>query len=177
MVRQVLRISIVVLVVMVPAFLMNFATYSFYEDDVSVVKVAFKHSGKRVVDCDEEGILLREAARYRELYKQTGSVEMDIDVVGKCPRERWPVSLRVELDSQTLLDRRYMPAGIRRDLATYIYEEFLVEPGQHTLLVRMHDSDPKTATAGYVREEKVELRPGRVLLIRFDDRADAIVFE
>ncbi len=166
----------VIVLFMIPVYFLSDSPYAFYTPGISSIKLAFKHSGRRVKECDEVEFIQREAERYRRLLKETRSVEMDIDRLSGCSRERFPVKIELFIDGRKVLDKEYPPTGIRRDMASYIFENFFVESGTHTVRMRMKDSGPES-TEYYDLEDTVELEPGQIGVIRFDDRLKRLVIE
>jgi hypothetical protein len=76
-VGSVIKVAIIFLLVAVPAFFLSSAQYRYFPADKSALKVGFKHSGKRIVDCDESELIKQEGERYRKALKSEGRVKMD----------------------------------------------------------------------------------------------------
>ncbi len=157
-------------------YMLSAAEFSFYAPEDSMLKIAFKHSGKRLEECDEESFLLREAERYRRENRESQGVRMDIGLLEKtgCSRERYPVELRLMVDGKVLLDKVYPPVGLRKDGASFIYERFLLESGIHEIEITMKDGKDSPP---YVLKKKVEFPAKKILLVRFDDKKDSLVIE
>ncbi len=172
----VLRIVPVLALFMLPVFFLSDAPYAFYAPDEAVIKLAFKHSGRRRVDCGEEELFRKAGEMFRRQLKDTRAVEMDIDLVSKCPRERFPVEVRLSVDGAVVIDKKYPPKGFRKDMASYIYERVTVRPGTHRVAMWMNDSGPE-GNGVYEIEETVEIKAGEILLLRFDDTKKALVME
>lgn len=163
-------------VLSVPVYFHSASTYAFYSDKDAAVKIAFKHSGKRIVDCDERDVIRKEGERYRQSLKETSKAKMSIEKLAGCPRERHPVAVSLYVDGVKLLDKAYAPTGLKKDLASYISEEFIIKPGRHTVASNLTDSGAK-AKPDYKFEEIVEIKPAEIKLIRFDDVQNKLVLE
>lgn len=157
-------------------YFLSAAEYRFYSPEESMLKVAFKHSGKRIEECDEERFLQHQAERYRRENRKSQGVRMDIGLLEKtgCSRERHPIRLRIVVDGRLLLDKTYQPVGIRKDGASFIYEKFTLPSGKHSIEITMKDSKDSPP---YLLKSTVEFPPERVLLVRFDPKLNRLVIE
>jgi hypothetical protein len=160
----------------VPVYFHSSQSYAFYTKQDASVKIAFKHSGKRVVDCDERDVIKKEGERYRQSIKEASRAKMSIEKLSGCPRERHPVVAVVRIDGVKVLDKAYAPTGFKKDLASYISEEFLTAPGVHRILATLTDSG-KTTEPDYSLDQTVEIKPAEVKLIRFEDTQNKLVLE
>lgn len=174
--RGVITSAVVTAVVLVPIVYLSSASYSFFSPADSSVKVAFKHSGKRISDCDENEMIRKEGERYREQLKGERRVQMNIEKLANCPRERFPVVVSVTIDGNSVLNKVYSPTGFKKDMASYVSEEFIVAAGAHNLEVTLSDTGKKEAP-DYILKETVELKPGEVRLVTYDDRDNKLVVE
>ena len=75
-------------------------------------------------------------------------------MIGK--RERLPIYVELELDNRNILSKTYYPAGLRKDIPTFAYEEFPVPPGVHHIKVKMRDSKD-TNQFDYFIEKEIEV--------------------
>lgn len=160
----------------VPVYFLSDAPYSYHHKEDGVVKIAFKHSGTRIADCEEADLLKKEGDRYRQQLKDTRQVRMSIEKIAKCPRERHPVIMELYIDGKKVLDKSYAPTGLKKDMASYIYDEFAVPPGYHSFRVLLYDSGRKE-TPAYALDTSSAVRPREVKVVWFSDKADAIVME
>jgi len=163
-------------VLMVPVYFLSDRPYSYHRGEEGVVKIAFKHSGTRIADCEEADLLQKEGERYRQQLKDTRQVRMSIEKIAKCPRERHPVAIEFFVDGEKVLDKSYAPTGLKKDLASYIYDEFAVPPGYHSFRVLLYDSGTKE-TPAYALDTGSAVRPREVRVVWFNDKADALVME
>jgi hypothetical protein len=139
------------------AFIGYFATspaYTYLDDDKSVIKVSFAHSGKIVGECRE----ISDVQRAR--LPPGARVPMD------CPRERSNLTIEFDLDGERVFSKVVRPTGLSKDGAAYVYESFTVSPGEHKLELRMRD-DVRTTGFDHVKAVDVTLEPGRMLVVDF----------
>ncbi|MBI5561617.1 MAG: hypothetical protein HY894_02000 [Deltaproteobacteria bacterium] len=170
------RVSAVLAALAVPVFFLSETTFSFYPKDAALLRVAFKHSGKRIVDCDETALIKQAGERYRESIKEAGRVKMNNEMMKGCPRERYPVAVDVAIDGGASVSRSYKPTGIRKDMASYVYDEYIISPGVHRIAAGLWDT-AKGAAPDYAFDETVNVAARQVLLIRLDDAANRLVIE
>lgn len=170
------KVTLVMAPLAVLIALPSHSRYSFYSPDDSALKVAFKHTGKRKVDCDENALIKREGERYRRQLKESKQVKMNIAGLANCPRERFPVILEITLDGEKILDKAYSPTGLKKDMASYVYEEFIIKPGGHKFVAKLFDSGHKDAP-DFVYEDSFNIGRRDIKLIRFDDKANMLLLE
>lgn len=172
---HVIKVAAVLGVLFVPVFFISDSTFVYYGKEESSLKLAFKHSGKKIADCDEVEYIKREGERYRQALKDTKHIAMDTTKFSACPRERHPVRVEVYMDGAPLIDKKYIATGIKKDMASYIYEEFIIKPGPHKFTAALYD-DGKDTTAHTLEAETV-VKPTEVKVIRFDDKLQKLVLE
>lgn len=170
------RVSVLFLIMAVPIYFFSDLPYSYYPKDDGLLKIAFKHTGTRVADCDEADLIKKEGDRYRQQLKDTRQVRMSIEKIAKCPRERNPVVIELFIDGQKVLDKSYSPTGLKKDMASYIYDEFTVPPGVHSFRMLLYDTGRKDVPA-YALDEKSVVKSREVKVIWFSDKADALILE
>lgn len=171
-----LRAAAIMFFMIAPVLYISSASYSFYSPKQAALKVAFKHIGRRIADCSEADLIKTEGERYRKLLKDTRQVQMNIAKLANCPRERHPVVVEIEMDGRSILKKAYSPTGFKKDMASYIYEEFLIEPGKHTLSARLYDKGLDAGPA-YTLEDKMDIKPAEIKLIRVDDKLNKMLLE
>ena len=138
--------------------------YQHLAPDQALVKLSFTHSGKPVGDCVRQS----EA----ELAKLPPNMRAPI----KCPRERSPVTVEVDIAGVTALRRSAAPAGLSRDGASAMYQRLVVSAGEQRIAVRLND-DARRAGFTYQRDVTVKLAPAQVLVIDFDAEKGGITFQ
>jgi len=129
--------------------------YHHLDADQALIKLSFTHVGKPVGDC--RTLTAEELAR----------LPPNMRAPTKCPRERSPVTVEVDLGGANVLRREAPPTGLAKDGASAVYERLVVPAGEHRIAVRLSD-DVRARDHAYQREATVTLAPGQVLVIDFD---------
>lgn len=119
------------------------------------IKVSFTHSGKPVDEC--------RPLTADELAKLPPNMRAPM----KCPRERSPVTVEVDVGGVTAMRRTVAPSGLARDGASAVYHRLNVAAGEQRIAVRLND-DVRRAGFTYQREATVKLAPAQILVIDFD---------
>jgi hypothetical protein len=132
--------------------------------DQALIKLSFSHEGKLVAECRP-----RTAA---ELAKLAPNMRAPMD----CPRERSPVTVEIDLDGTPAYRHVATPSGLSKDGASTVYHRFPVHAGEHRLAIRLND-DARATGFNYRREETVTLKPGKVLVIDFNQEAGGITLQ
>ena len=129
--------------------------YRHLPPDQALIKLSFSHEGQRVSECRKRTA--------EELAKLAPNMRAPMD----CPRERSPVTVEIDLDGVPAYRHVATPSGLSRDGASTVYQRIPVLAGEHDLAVRLND-DARRKGFNYSREQRVTLKPGRVLVIDFD---------
>lgn len=132
--------------------------------DQALIKLSFSHEGKLVSACR------RRTAE--ELAKLAPNMRAPMD----CPRERSPVTVEIDLDGAPAYRHVATPSGLSKDGASTVYHRFPVHSGEHRLAIRLND-DARATGFNYRREETVTLKPGKVLVIDFNQEAGGITLQ
>ena len=147
------------------AFIGFFSTSPAYQhlpDDAALLRLSFSHPAKLKADCRKRTA--------DELAKLPANMRADFD----CPRERSPVTVRIELDGQTLIDESFPRAGLHKDGAASAYRHVPIAAGPHKLLAQFND-DARVSGFNYVREKAIDVKPGQIVLIDFTAERGGIV--
>ncbi len=161
------RLIAVLVVMFVPVVLFSAVPYSFYERDSALLKVAFKTSGKRIVECDEKGRIKEMAQIYRKSIKEGKGAKINLSELAKCPPQRHPIRVRLEIDGKVVIDKEYQPGGVRHDLSSYVYEEIPLKSGSYGISIALWLKKGEEQPA-YTFEKEVELESGTVAVIGFE---------
>ena len=156
--------SIIILSMFSILFFSEMPIYPFYNKGMSLIKFTFKYSGKHRTEQRE--LTERETKDILMHMRRTNSPFSRIRMVGK--RERLPIYVELELDNKNILSKTYYPAGLRKDIPTFAYEEFPVPPGVHHVKVRMRDSKG-TNQFDYFIEKVIEVLPERTFVLDASD--------
>ena len=138
--------------------------YRHLPPDQALIKLSFSHQGKLISECRQRSP--------EELAKLAPNMRAPMD----CQRERSPVTVEIDLDGVPAYRRIAKPSGLSRDGASTVYHRFAVASGEHRLAIRLND-DARAAGFNYRREEKMALKPGRVLVIDFNAEAGGITLQ
>lgn len=130
-------------------------TYHHLAADQALIKVSFTHSGKPAGECRP----MTEA--------ELGRLPPNMRAPMKCPRERSPVTIEVDIDGVPALRRVAAPSGLSRDGASALYQRLQVRAGEQRLAIRMND-DARHPGFTYQKEAVVRLAPAQILVIDFD---------
>lgn len=132
--------------------------------DQAQIKVSISRVGQPVGDCRKRTA--------EELAKLPPNMRAPMD----CPRERSPLTVGVELNGKSVLQRVVPPTGVRKDGASSIYERLVVPAGEQHLAVRLQD-DVRPGAVVHQREATVQLKPGQVLVIDYDAAKGGITLQ
>ena len=132
-----------------------FPTYQHLAPDMALLKVSFSHFGQHKEECRKR--------TEEELARLPPNMRAPMD----CSRERSPVKVRVDMDGQLLYQETLSPGGVSKDGASTVYRRFPVNAGKHALLVQLNDS-VRIKGFNYTREQAIDIRPGKVVLVDFD---------
>lgn len=124
-------------------------------DDEALLRLSLLHPGKPKGDCRQRTA--------EELAKMPPQMRAPLD----CPRERSPVVVRVELDGRAVIDESFAPAGLNRDGASAGYRRLPIRAGTYTLRVQLND-DARRSDFPYERTARLDVTPGRIVLIDFN---------
>ena len=155
--KQVLRIAAqLALYVPLMALIAWFSSNPRYrpiEADQALVRLSLIHAAERKEPCRTRSA--------QELAKLAPNMRAAQD----CPRERAAMLIELDIDGVTVLRRELPPSGLKRDGNAAFYHRLPVPAGRHRIAVRLRDRAQDGFN--YRREGRVELAPGRVLLIDF----------
>ena len=138
--------------------------YHALASDQALIKISFTHTGKPAGDC--------RAQSDAELARLPPNMRAPM----KCPRERSPVSIEVDIGGVAALRRTAAPSGLSRDGASAVYQRLVVAAGEQRIAVRLND-DARRPGFTYQREATVKLAPAQVLVIDFDAEKGGITLE
>ncbi|OGV96660.1 MAG: hypothetical protein A2W53_06050 [Nitrospinae bacterium RIFCSPHIGHO2_02_39_11] len=158
--RVMASVSILFLSAFLILYLSERPIYPFYNKDMSLIKFTFKHPGRH--KSEQRELTDKETENMLRHMRRTNSPFVKMRMVGK--RERLPVYVEVELDDKMILAKTYYPAGFRKDIPAFAYEEFPVFPGTHHVKVRVRDSKREEGF-DYTFEKKIEAQPGRITVV------------
>jgi hypothetical protein len=147
------------------AFVGYFATSPKYRqipEDAALIKLSISHLGER--ECRQR--------TPEELAKLPPNMRAPLE----CPRARSDITLHVDIDGQPALRTVMRPTGIAKDGISTIYKRFEVKAGEHLVSVKMNDNVAKPGF-GFVKEERVILKPAQVMVIDFNPDRGGLFFQ
>jgi len=130
----------------------------------ALIKVSLTHPGKPRGEC--------RAQTEAELARLPPNMRAPM----KCPRERSPVTVEVDINGVTVLRRVAPPSGLSHDGASALYQRLVVPAGEQRIAVRLNDDVLRTGFT-YEREATVKLAPAQVLVIDFDAERGGIMLQ
>lgn len=133
----------------------HWPSYQHLATGQALIKVSFTHAGQPAGDC----VRLSEA----ELARLPPNMRAPV----KCPRERSPVVIEVDINGANALRRVAQPSGLSKDGASAVYQRLPVAAGEQRIQVRLND-DARQAGFTHQREAVLSLAPNQVLVIDFN---------
>ena len=128
--------------------------YQYAATDQAAVKLSLSHATERVVPCVE--LTPQEVAELAPNMRRTQS----------CERQRLPLVLELDVDGERAYELVAAPSGLWEDGPASVYERFNLEPGSHSLTIRLRDTARQDGW-DYTHTEDVVLEAGRYLTITF----------
>lgn len=139
-------------------------TYHHLAADQALIKLSFTHTGKPISDCRTLSVA--------ELAKLPPNMRAPT----RCPRERSPVTVELDIGGRTVLTRSAPPSGLSKDGASAMYERVVVLAGEQHIAVRLND-DARVSGPTHQRQARVTLKPAQVLVIDFDAEKGGITLQ
>lgn len=130
----------------------------------AIIKLSFSHHGKPVSECRQ--------ASAAELASLPPNMRAPI----RCPRERSPVKVELDVDGVSAYRHIAMPSGLSKDGASAVYHRLTVPAGTHRIAVRLNDDARKDGFV-HVREAAITLEPAQILVIDFDSEKGGITLQ
>jgi hypothetical protein len=133
-----------------------FSTHPLYTnlpEDQALVRLSFSHAGQRKQECRQR------------TPEELAKLPPNMRALEDCPRERSPVKVALELDGKEVFQAVVSPSGLKKDLASTVYQRFPVPAGQHQVVARL--SDQPSGEFNHEKEAVLELKPGAALVIDF----------
>jgi hypothetical protein len=123
--------------------------------DKALVKLSFSHQGERLGECVEQTL------------EELAKLPPNMRAPTRCPRERAPVTVEIDIDGVLAHQQVAQPSGLSRDGASAVYQRLEVTAGQHRIGVRLKDN-ARSEGFDYTLEQDVTLGPAEILVIDFD---------
>lgn len=130
--------------------------------DQALVRLSFTHTAQRLGECRERSP------------EELAKLAPNMRAATVCPRERAAVTIELEMDGKVLYHTDLAPSGIQKDGAATIYRRFIAPAGSHRFVARLKDR--AEGEFNYVREQSIDLKPGRALVIDFHAGEGGFIF-
>lgn len=142
----------------------SFPAYTHLPADETVLKLSLSHAGQIKGACRE-----RTAEEIAKLPMHMRKM------TSECPRERNNVVVELEMDGKQLYHVVMKPAGLSHSGVSNVYRRINVKAGVHKIKARLKDGEGEGFN--YVREETVNLAPGRIMVIDFNAATGGFLFK
>ncbi len=152
--RYLLQVIAYAVFAIVVGYLSFWPRYQYASADVAAIKLSLSHATERVVPCVE--LTPQQVAELAPNMQRTQS----------CERQRLPLILQLSIDGETTFEYEALPSGLWEDGPASIYQRFDLEPGAHTIMVRLRDTAREDGW-DYTHTEDVTLIAGRYMTITF----------
>lgn len=129
-------------------------SYRLLGSDQAMISLSFSHAALRVGECRK----LTQA----ELDELPPNMRKPAD----CPRERYPLSVRLSIDGRIAYDRLHEPSGLWKDGKASIYSRFPVDAGRHSITIGMNESGG--TEFDYDLEANLAVAAGQNIVLSFD---------
>ena len=137
-------------------------TYQSIGADQAMLKISFLHHGQRLEACVEQTA------------EELAKLPPNMRAPTRCPRERAPVVIEVDVDGQRIFSASAAPSGLSRDGPASVYRSIALAAGDHRVQVRMRDS-ARSAGFDHVRDEVVHFEPLQVRVVDYSSERGGIV--
>ncbi len=138
--------------------------YVLLDAEDAIISLSFSHAGKRVGEC--------RTLSQEELNELPPNMRRPTD----CPRERHPVRVELRSGDNLLYKDLLAPSGIWADGKANVYRRIVVPAGIHEIFIGMNDGVIEGGFA-FQNQASVDIRPGRNLVIRFDEQSQQFLFQ
>ena len=147
------------------AVIVVFSRWPVYQNlaaDRALIKISVSHQGQLLGDCVEQSP------------EELAKLPPNMRAPKRCPRERSPLTIEVDIDGQLAHRQVAQPSGLSSDGAAVVYRRLEVPAGKHHIEVRMKDN-ARSAGFDYTRSEEVDLAPAEILVVDFDAATRRII--
>lgn len=146
------------------ALFSQWPTYRPIASDKALLKISFLHHGQRLQACVEQ------------TPEELAKLPPNMRAPTRCPRERAPVTVEVDVDGHLAFRATASPSGLSRDGAASVYRSIPVPSGSHRLQVRIRDS-VRASGFDFVRDEVVQFAPLQVRVVDFSAEQGGITIQ
>ena len=137
--------------------------YQYADPGNATIKLSLSHAADRVKPC------------VRLTPEQIAELAPNMRRPETCERQRLPLTVKLEIDGETVANIEAPPSGLWNDGPASVYERFEAEPGRHTITARLRDSN-RTEGWDYVHTEDVTLVANRYFTVTFRGESGGFSF-
>lgn len=142
----------------------HWPVYRHLAPDAALIKLSLVHAGKPVGDCRPQ------------TPEELAKLPPNMRAPSRCPRERSPVTVELDIDGVPAARATAHPSGLSRDGASALYRRLPVTAGERLIQVRLRD-DVRSPGFTYTLERRVTLAPAQVLVIDFQAEKGGITVQ
>ena len=128
--------------------------YRYADPAMASLKVSLSHATDRVEPCIQ--LTPEQIAELAANMRQTEA----------CGRERLPLILELDMDGEPVLNLVAEASGLWNDGPSSVYERIDIQPGVHTLAVRLRDTARESGW-DYEKTAEVDFKSGRYFTVTF----------
>ncbi len=138
--------------------------YTHLEPGKALLKLSFSTHGEFVTECRDR------------TPEELAKLAPNMRAAKVCPRERSPITVKIELDGQPLFEGVAQPGGLSKDGLSTLYRRFEVPAGEHQVSVKMNDN-VRIQGFNLVKEERMTLKPAQIVVVDVRKDHGGIFFE
>lgn len=142
----------------------HWPAYRHLAPDAALIKLSLVHAGRPVGDCRSQ------------TPEELAKLPPNMRAPTRCPRERSPVTVELDIDGVPAARATAQPSGLSRDGASALYRRLPVTAGERLIQVRLRD-DVRSPGFAYTLERRVTLAPAQVLVIDFQAEKGGITVQ
>lgn len=135
--------------------------YEHLAPDRALIKLSVIHQGKLLGDC------------VVQTPEELAKLPPNMRAPSRCPRERSPLTVELDLDGQLVYSQTANPSGLSSDGPSALYRRLEVTAGAHHIAVRLKDN-ARSEGFDYVLDQDISLVPAEILVIDFDSELKRI---
>lgn len=133
----------------------HWPVYQHLAPDRAVIKLSLIHQGQLLGEC------------VQQTPEELAKLPPNMRAPSRCPRERSPLTVEVDVDGQLAHRQLAHPSGLSSDGPAAIYRRLEVNAGAHQIAIRLKDN-ARSAGFDYTLEREITLDPAEILVIDFD---------
>jgi hypothetical protein len=141
----------------------NWPTYRHLPEGHALIRLSMVHHAQHVHECVTVSA------------EELAALPPNMREPMKCPRERAPVTVEIDIDGALAHRETVSPSGLSGDGPASIYRRLTIPAGVHRLSVRLRDS-VRADGFDFERNGIVDVAAAQILVVDFDAENRAITF-